>query len=61
MPKSRWVFPLRIPISFGQEGRFVGKYMGLPITIDIFFNRSQAVLSVGKMGEGARDGCKRIC
>ena len=26
-----------------------------------FFNRSQAVLSVGKMGEGARDGCKRIC
>ena len=35
--------------------------MGLSITMDIFFNRSQAVLLVGKMGVEAMDGCKKIC
>ena len=47
--------------SSGWWAQFVGKCMGLSITMDIFFNRSQAVLSVGKMGEEARDGCKKIC
>ena len=61
MSKSRWVLPSRIPISFGLEDRNAEKTYGTSYYCKYFFNRSQAVLLVGKMGEEARDGCKKIC
>lgn len=61
MPKSRWVFPSCVPIFLGLVGPVRGKIHGTFYYYGYFFNRSQAVLLVGKMGVEAMDGCKKIC